>query len=77
VTEPLFPARLDDHAPWPAHPDDQLIEVTALGDTEPRFLPGMSEIGRRVNLAAAAYIAGSIPFEEFERRVDEVLAEAP
>jgi hypothetical protein len=61
---------------WPAHPDDQLVEVTALGDTEPRFLVGMSEIARQINAAAALHVAGRIPFEEFDARCDRALSEA-
>jgi hypothetical protein len=61
---------------WPAHPTDELIEVTALGDHAPTFLPGRSEIGRQINQAAALYIAGRIPFEEFDARCDRALSEA-
>lgn len=57
---------------WPEHPDDQWIEVTALGDTEPKFVPGISGAARQVAEAKAAYIHGRIPFETFEAILDSV-----
>jgi hypothetical protein len=77
MTAPLFPRSLDDHAPWPAHPDDVLIDVTALGDLEPRYIRSVSHIGAQISAASMLYIEGSIPFEEFERRVDDVLKDIP
>jgi hypothetical protein len=61
---------------WPAHPDDELVEVTGFADIEPRYLVGRSYIGVKISQAASLYVYGSISFEEFERRVDDALAEA-
>jgi hypothetical protein len=59
---------------WPAHPDDELVEITAFGATEPEYIRGHSAIGAKVNEARALYIDGAISAEELERRIDAALA---
>lgn len=58
---------------WPAHPDDEWVDVTSLGDTAPHYALARSGAETVVNRARAAYIAGQIDVEELERRIDEAV----
>ena len=63
-----------DRMMWPAHPDDEWIEVTAYGDSEPIYVRGMSGAAAEVAEARAKYLADQITVEEFEAVFDRVLA---
>lgn len=61
---------------WPPHPDDQWVDVTSFNATgeETRFL-AVSGVDVAIARAKACYLAGQIDAEEFERRVDQAIAE--
>jgi hypothetical protein len=60
---------------WPAHPDDEWVEVTGFGDAEPRYALARSGVGTKISRARAQYLAGQIDAAEYEQAVDDVIAE--
>jgi hypothetical protein len=58
---------------WPARPDDEWIEITCIGDSEPRFMLGMSGVDREIARAKAAYLEDKITIEEFEAAIDPAI----
>ena len=56
----------------PPHPDDEWVEVTNFGDTEPRYLLGISGADQEIARACARYVEGQITSEEFEAVCDRV-----
>jgi len=61
---------------WPSHPEDEYVDVTSFGAADRQVLRSRSYVGDVVARARAEYVAGQIDFEQFERRLDEVLGEA-
>jgi hypothetical protein len=61
---------------WPSHPDDEWVEVTAYGASEPAYVLAASGVAKAIARARAEFLAGSIEVEELELRIDAALAEA-
>lgn len=59
---------------WPEHPDDEWVEITAYGDTEPQFIRGLSGAACEVGLAKEKYVYGAIDLDQFEAVVEKVLS---
>jgi hypothetical protein len=56
----------------------ELVDITAFGDTEPRYLTaGWSDRDVAIAKAKALYVAGEIDVDELERRVGEAVAPQP
>ena len=55
---------------WPAHPDDEWIDVTPLGSAVPMLILGISGTEREIAAARAKYLADQITAEDFEEAVD-------
>jgi hypothetical protein len=62
---------------WPAHPDDELIDVTAYGSPGREYARGRSVIGDAIAQARHDYIEGDIDAWEFERQIDRALTSLP
>lgn len=61
---------------WPAHPDDEWIDVTPMGSLRPIVILGVSGAEREIGFAREQYAVGQITLEDFERVVDRVAAGA-
>lgn len=58
---------------WPPHPDDQWLEVHALGDPIPRFVLVSSGAEREIEHAKTLFALDRITLKEFESVVDRIL----
>jgi hypothetical protein len=55
---------MTDH--YKPHPDDEWVEVTRPGESEPRYVLARSGAAAEVAKARAKYLAGQITIQEFE-----------
>lgn len=60
---------------WPAHPDDEWVEITSFGDTEPQYLLARSGVDAKIGEARALYLAGQTDAAEFEHAIDNAIDE--
>jgi hypothetical protein len=55
------------------HPDDEWVEVTRAGESEPRYILARSGAAAEVAKARAKYLAGQITIQEFEIVLNRLL----
>jgi hypothetical protein len=55
---------------WPAHPDDEWVELERFGDPVPTRILARSGVDKVIGAARAAYVEGHITIEEFTARLD-------
>ena len=54
-------------------PDDEWVEVTVLGDPEPRFILSASGQAKAIAQARARFLAGASDAEGFEAELDWII----
>ena len=57
------------------HPDDEWVEVTSLGQSEPRYILARSGGEAELAKARAQYVAGQISLRGFELVLNRVMAD--
>lgn len=58
---------------WPAHPDDEWVEITAFGDEAPRYALARSGAATQIADGRARYLADQITVDELEAIVEDAL----